>query len=514
MNQSATHALDRSTRIADLGRVMHNLLRPGVTAFAVFAAGATSLLFYADNPAWFAFLLMAGGVLVALLVWRNRGIGLPLLPTIAVQHLLAYGTPIVNEHETLAAYPPEYLTDAGWEVCILLLTLSLAWRWGMEMFRPGTSVAYALRVFETTPGDAGRARLGFILVLATTSYEILDSMQLVGVLFEVLPAGSYSLVTALMNATTMAGYFLLAMQVGSGDCAPSLRLFFWATLAVNLVLLSSTFLLSSPIGMVAAATIGLFWSSGRIPWKLLVCVSAFLSFLHLGKFEMRERYWESADGEAVAAATLQDLPDRYVEWFDASYRHLTGQVDESRIFGPQEKETASMLDRVNNLQNLLYAINAVEGQRVPTLDGATYALIPPLLIPRILWPEKPRTHEGQILLNVHFGRQSLTATYKTYVAWGLLPEAYGNFGRWWGAVILGVSLGLIFAWIESATVNKQVLSLEGLVTFAVFSGIAISFEMVSTVLVTSLFQTSIVITLACLPFVERTITMPSPPPSP
>jgi hypothetical protein len=264
--------------------------------------------------------------------------------------------------------------------------------------------------------------------------------------------------------------------------------------------------------MVAAALIGLFWSSGRIPWRLIVVVTAFLSFLHLGKFEMREKYWETEDGEAVAPTALSDLPVRYMEWFDASYRNLTGSGEESNLFGPEQNETASMLDRVNNMQNLLYAINAVDGQRVPTLDGATYALIPQLLIPRILWPEKPRTHEGQVLLNVHFGRQVLSATYKTYIAWGLLPEAYGNFGGWWGAVVLGVALGLIFAWLENASANKPVLSLEGLLTFAIFSGIAISFEMVSTVLVTSLFQTSIVICLACLPFVEETNFGPSQPP--
>lgn len=509
MNRQPFRTLDRHTRIANLGAMVLRALKPALPAFLVGTGIITAFLLYGENRGWLAFFLIAAGTLAALLIWRSRGVGLPLLPTIAIQHLVAYGTPIVNDHQTLAAYPTEYLTAAGGEICLLLLVVSVSWWFGMEVFRPGTTTAYALRILDSS-GDSARARLGVILVLGATIYETLDSLQLIDALLESLPAGTSSLLTALANATTMAGYFLLAMHVGSGESGPLVRVLFWATLTLNLFLMSSSFLLSTSISMVAATLIGLFWSSGRIPWRFFALVAAFLSFLHLGKFEMRERYWADEEGEMVEQTTLTDLPDRYTEWFDASYRNLTGATDASNLFGPREEETASMLDRVNNMQNLLYAINAVDGQRVPTLDGATYALIPQLLIPRVLWPEKPRTHEGQIMLNVHFGRQTLSATYKTYVAWGLLPEAYGNFGGWWGAIVLGVSLGLIFAWLEKATVNKPVLSLEGLVTFAVFSGIAISFEMVSTVLVTSIFQTSIVISLASLPFVERTLSEPAP----
>jgi hypothetical protein len=503
MNPAPTRVLNRHTRIADLGTVVHNLLKQGVVVVGIIVAGATGLLYYGNNPGWMGFLLMGAGTLVALLAWRSRGVGLPLLPTIAIQHLVAYGTPIINEHETLADYPPDYLTTAGAEVCLLLLIISGTWAVGTEFFRKGTHSAHSLRQADSG-GQAKSGRFAIALVAGITAYQLLTSMGLMAVIWDLLPAGTYSLASAFVNAATLAGFFLLAMTVGEGNSGPIVRAFFWASFIICLLLMSSTFLLSSSIVLVAAVMIGLFWSSGRVPWVGLCLIGLFVSFLHLGKFEMRERYWESEDGESVETATLADLPDRYAEWFDASYRNLTGSEDESMPFGPQKKETASMLDRVNNLQNLLYAINVVDGQRVPTLDGATYALIPQLLIPRILWPDKPRTHEGQVLLNVHFGRQTLSATYKTYIAWGLLPEAYGNFGGWWGAIVLGVSLGLIFAWLENASVNKPVLSLEGLVTFAVFSGIAISFEMVSTVLVTSLFQTSIVICLACLPFVEKT----------
>jgi hypothetical protein len=164
----------------------------------------------------------------------------------------------------------------------------------------------------------------------------------------------------------------------------------------------------------------------------------------------------------------------------------------------------SLLQRINNLQNLLYIIDVMHKSRLEPLHGATYALIPPLLIPRVIYgPNKPRSHEGQVLLNVYFGRQALESTYATYVAWGLIAEAYGNFGPIAGSLILGIALGLSFAWIEKYVARKLVLSTEGFVSFTLLLGMANSFEMVASVLVTSLFQACIPIILASMPFVQR-----------
>jgi hypothetical protein len=142
---------------------------------------------------------------------------------------------------------------------------------------------------------------------------------------------------------------------------------------------------------------------------------------------------------------------------------------------------------------------------VSLLHGATYELIPPLLVPRILNPDKPRSHQGQVLLNVHFGRQDLNSTFDTYIAWGLLPEAYGNFGEYAGSLCIGIFLGVCFAWVEMFTARKLVISMEGFLSLSLMLNLMNSFEMVSSVFVTSTFQSFLIIVVVCLPFVRRTV---------
>jgi hypothetical protein len=208
---------------------------------------------------------------------------------------------------------------------------------------------------------------------------------------------------------------------------------------------------------------------------------------------------------------LEEMPGSYAEWFEVSYDVLTGNENRTGGFGGQKAHNkgVSLLERVNNLQNLLFVVDAMDTWGISPLGGKTYTLIPPLLLPRIIWPDKPRAHEGQIMLNVHFGRQDLDSTLTTYVAWGLLPEAYGNFGPRFGALFLGIVLGVGFAWLENFTARKLLLSLEGFIAFTVLLAMTNSFEMVASVLVTSLFQAIGVLVIASTPFIERmTVTRP------
>lgn len=512
---NAPGTFDRFAQVGDLAVRVRGLIKRIWIPLIVLLGGEVAILAASGDHAAVCFALLALGTLLILGVWRHGGIGLPMVPVIAIQHLIVYGLPIVTGNELVTGSPPSQLYDAGLELLVFSAALMVAWRVSMQIFLPARPESYALPDFQLE-GSHRLKRLGLTLVALSTAYQILDQADLISFLYAMLPSGTTSLVGPLVSGAAACGFFLVALFVGSGDLAWSQRLLFWGLLVLNFAIGASGFLLSSGTTMVAAVLIGLFWSTGKIPWRYVVVVVSVLAFLSVGKITMRGRYWQLDEDEPQKVSSFAQMPALYLEWCEASIEAL-GISDSSPAPGsPQAKEAQNhqtLFDRINNLQNLIFVIDAVRDQNISPLGGQTYALIPPLLVPRIMWPgEKPRAHEGQVILNVHFGRQDLGSTYTTYVAWGLLPEAYGNFGPFAGSIGFGVFLGVLFAWMENFTARKLLLSLEGFVSFIILLGFANSFEMVASVLVTMIWQSVIPIALVSLPFLRRmTVARPVPP---
>lgn len=499
--------LDRYAEIGTLALSVRSLLQRWLWPIAALLLALVALLVFRGQPGSLGFALICLGFLVILGVWRDAGEGLPVVPMLAVQTLIAYGLPILIGNETILRFSESDMTKAGVEVFLYCCAMAGGWRFGMQQITTSSRTCYALRGFDEK--NMGKvARLGMSLVVAAASIEMLRRLNLLDFIFAMLPSGANSIINVLLSAVNACGFFLSAMLVGKGLLGPTAQLLFWSLLAFQCFVTASSFLLSSTMTLIFSVLIGLFWGSGRVPWRFLFVVLVLLSFLNLGKFDMRARYWEMADGtQNIPQFTLAEMPVHYAEWIEASVGAINAEsanAQNTLVGQDNQREGQSMADRVNNLQNLLFVMDAIGPGQIKPLGGATYSLIPPLLVPRIIWPTKPRTHEGQILLNVHFGRQDLQSTFKTFIAWGLLPEAYGNFGPVAGALVVGACIGLFFAWIEKLVARKLLLSMEGFLSFTLFLGMANSFEMVSSVLITSIFQSLFPVIIASKPFVELT----------
>ena len=508
---TASYLLNRYALIGDVGVRARYVIKRALWPIATILAVELAILGLSADPATACFFLIGLGCILALAVWANFGEGLPILPLLALENLVAYALPIAMHNENVVTYSADQLTSAGIEVFLSSVAMALTWRATMIMMNPASALCYALQGFDQKAGKL--ARLAFTLVVLSTSYEILRSAGVLNIFLALLPSGSDSILHVLTSAASACGFFLSGMMLGRNEVSRYQRLMFWVCLSAQCFIVASDFLLSSIVTIIFAAIIGLFWGSGKVPWRFVIVTFTILSFLNVGKFVMRERYWGENGVDRAPQFSLTEMPAHYSEWITSSFDVLTQSAPEKARanfngFG-QTPDTAptkqTLLERINNLQNLLYVIDVMESRHIKPLDGATYTLIPPLLVPRILWPNKPRTHEGQILLNVHFGRQDLNSTFETYIAWGLLPEAYGNFGPRVGGIVLGAFLGFSFAWLERFLARKLLLSMEGFLAFTVFLGMANSYEMVASVLVTSVFQACIPIVLASAPFVERII---------
>jgi len=499
----------RSTRMRDLTVGICRLTKKGLLPIGATLGAFSLYLFASGKPGALTFSLTSIGTVFGLAIWASKGIGLPLLPIIFLQQIFLYAVPVLVNPGLMAQYPSDIIDTSGLELLVFSAALALSWAMAMNVIQTGPAICYSLTEYKRD-GASKLRKLALNLIVGSTAYSVLERLGLTGPIINALPAGSSSILVALLAAAATCGFFIGSLLIGSNDMSSFGKQVFWSMLALNCYIAASAFLLSAACTFVMSVVIGLFWSSGKVPWKLLIVLGLVFSFLNIGKDAMRDRYWRANGGSSIPDFQLSEMSGHYLEWFQASTDAITGQGKLAKQWGAEigtaaaEKENHTLLSRVNNLQNLLFVVEAVVGQHIEPMHGDTYRIIPLLLVPRILINNKPRSHEGQILLNVHFLRQDLHSTIDTFIAWGLLPEAYGNFGPWLGSILLGIFLGVLFAWLEKWTADKLVVSMEGFIAFTIFLGIANAYEMVASVLVTTVFQSLVPVIAAMLPFSRRT----------
>lgn len=471
------------------------MYRKGMAAYGLILILGLWRVFEMSPSLLWPFVMIAASSLVAIGIWISSGLkGLPVLPAFVVQQVLVYLMPIAVQNESIQGYSMQVMNSSAASVALFLLLLPLGWLGGRAIIE-ARPARWRLELNVAGEGGALPLKIALLFLTANIAFEVLVKEGVI----RGIPQGVMPIIKAGLAAGSALGAFLGAFVISfqKGGNGKSAR--FWAAFLTLFILTASGLLLSGVTLMVVAAAMGLGLGAGRVPWLFLITVGGGLAFLNVSKFDMREKYWREGGD---AANRLVDLPAFYIEWSEASIRNLSyraeTQTEEARNtkLGGQ-----SLLDRIDNMQNLVFVVHAEKALNVSLLRGETYKLIPPLFIPRFLWPEKPRTHEGQILLNLHFGRQmSVEATETTYVAWGLLPEAVGNFGPIGGALFLGPLLGFCFGMLEKWSMRKRLFSIEAVVAVALLLQILISFEKVASVFLTSTFQMTLVLVAGCIAF--------------
>lgn len=488
------------------GELARQIQRPIVRRLAlVFGLVAIALILLAlyEAPHSEALAWIVCGSFIPVLAWcRLRNPGLPLVALVALQALAVFATPIIINNPGLATYTDGDIRRAGIEVFLFCCALAAGWRiaFGVDRPAPEKRRHWGLSVIRIDKPDT-LFRSAVILIGASALYQIALTVGVLDPLLGGLPGGLFSIIRTLFDATALAGGLIGGFAIGGGMIPRSGRMLFWFFFALLLVGKFASILLSSTMGVIAATSLGYLLGARRPPWVFIAVIACVLSFLNLSKFEMRAKYWSEA-GYSQGVA-LFDLPGYFAEWSTYSLNILTFNRS---ISAQDEAEGQRMTDRLNNMQNLLFAQSAIQDRDLPLLRGETYLLVPKLLIPRFLWPEKPRTHEGQVLLNVHFGRQRLDDTYITYIAWGLLAEAYGNYGAIWGAIICGLVIGVAAGGLERWIRPYPVTSLEAFFFLIMTLNFSLSFEMVASVWITSVFQMLVAMLCAVAPFAQRRLS--------
>lgn len=427
------------------------------------------LLLAASSASWLAVLKL----------WTLRaGPCLPILPLALLVRWLVYALPLIV---LPAAQLPDPLID-------LVAPSLLIWPWaifcGWALFpdhwlrlRPQPS----LLGFGSAIALLPHLLLGAALVL----FWMLNS-ELYWSLLGPLATSLRNPITTLIALLILPGGFIGAFRWARGQLQdPPV---FWVLVVLFFATYLLSFLLSSAQNLVLAVLLGLWVGRARQALPITLSLILMLAFLHPGKFAMREKYWDGA-------IPKPSPPELMLEWVNAS-------VDQ--LFNPQPSAKVQGLDkRLSNLGMLAY-VNVQLQNGTPPLDGASYALIPQVLIPRVLNSEKVRSQEGQVLLNLHFGRQATRAqTETTYIAWGFLPEAVGNFGPWLGPFLVGLAFGALIRAAELRGAAQDLLSKPGLESLVLMVLCTSSYEMVATTFSAAAFQIIILIEILCSLLIGR-----------
>jgi hypothetical protein len=414
----------------------------------------------------------SGPILLSFSMWcRRAGPCLPILPFVLLTYWMAYGFPILVQSP--AELPDIQLELISPSLFIWPMALLLGWfivpsQWIRTEPQPTMLGIGEKSIF--LPHILVGSSFALILLIGSPLYwEGLGSS---------IGASFYNVFNTIANLMIMPGTFIGAYRWSRGRLKqPSI---FWVIVALMFTNYLLSFLLSAAQNLVLGALLGLWIGRSKQALTLTLTMVLILAFLHPGKFAMRDKY--GTDG--FDKNNKPSPPELLVEWIGYSY---------DKLFTAKKEDDQNLQQRISNIGILTFAVQQIELGTQP-LNGATYALIPQVIVPRIFNETKVRSQEGQVLLNLQFGRQaSREATETTYITWGPLAESIGNFGPWVGPLVVGVAMGALIRISELLGAGQELLSkpgLQSLVMMVLWIG---SFEQVASTFFAAAFQTLILI---------------------
>ncbi len=412
-----------------------------------------------------AYLMVVVASLLPTILWVRQGRpGIPILPAVAALSILYYAIPIVRGREDLGEYSYTDILRAAATVGLYLLVATVA------------SYLLLRRVQAPEKQLAG----------------LISDRQMRNVVFFGLGLGTLFLAASLAGFFSWLGVFFgLARSVALTALVVScyflgvargrrvIRGWSWMLavcgLALAILISWSSLFLVGGLTFLLAASVGYVAARGRVPWILLGVAIVLVSILHAGKEEMRGRYWQGGQGSGAQTGLLR-LPQLAVEWFEIGLEQ----------FGTSKKGR-SAIDRASLLQILL-RVQYLTPAYIDYLRGDSYALLPGMLIPRFLDPDKTKSQAGMDMLNIRYGILTSEGAEKTAVGWGLIAEAYANFGLL-GVGGIGLLIGVASGALTRSSARAAAVSVPTLLAVAVMVGL-INLEQDLAGLVTSLLQST------------------------
>ena len=409
--------------------------------------------------------------LLILFIWcrKPEKFGLPILPIYALLHIVFLAFPLINaDNLSIAQYAHMNKLVAALTVTIFLLFAMIGW-----LISSSLKIRKPAQILMFTEYEGECIFLSVIILSIVIKWVIYSNFINLGLL--------YSIFLFLTSGIAILSIFVLVYRFGLGLLKN--QILFFVLFFLFCVTDASNFLLISVTSLVIFSIIAYFLASKKIPWVALAIFLIIIPTLHLGKREMRVRYWDNTDYKHSPL----EYPKIYSEWFNSSVKAISENKSDNLI--DESDKHSSVLERASLIHMLLLAQKDTP-KRLPYLYGATYSYILPSLIPRIISTEKARGTEGTHYLSIYYGLLDYEASQSTSISWGMLTEAYVNFGLL-GCISIGLILGLFFGWISARARGYPLMSFRLLYAVLVMFFSISSIESVLSTAVTSIFHASI-----------------------
>jgi len=371
-------------------------------------------------------------------LWAKKGTtALPVFEVLLFITANTYAFPLLNGHEDLLRYSIDDVTSTALQVILFQVS--------------------AILIHAIVPVHSGRGPFWQEEVIGPTlsrwvehGMTISTAYVIVSTFTDWIPSSLGSVLRAVFFGIGIISTFVTSRRLGQGTLSPGEKLMFFLNLFAQSIAIGATLVLVQAISTILLALVGYVSASGRVPAIMSAIVFGTLAILHNGKSDMRAIYWTPHEQHLPPAATL---PQFYAEWFQHG---LSFSADES---GTKNKMASKLIERTSLLHILCLVVSNSPTPN-PYLEGETYGHIPGQFVPRFFWPEKPPGHVSTSRLSIYYGLQTEEETHRTTIGFGMLAEAYANFG-FFGVIGIAAFLATFLKKISGYAEGGPLLSYGG-----------------------------------------------------
>lgn len=435
-------AMNPVDEVATQRRRSRALFTTGLVGLLAFCAyyGVTAKV---EDP-WHLYLGLAIAVLASVpaLRWAKQArYTLPVFEVFMLTCLSAYAIPLLSGHEQLRRFEPETLTSAALLVLLYLIVANATY--AAVRAKPKTGATWRNEIVSR---DISKF-LGYGMVLAT-AYTIIS--QFTGW----IPQEYGNILRSIAFGVGNIACFVQSRRWGRGELPQQEKAVFALLLFAQIFFGTASLLLVNGLSLLLLSLLGYIAGAKKIPFLTVLIALVITGVLHNGKSAMRLRYWGEF-GLNRNDVAISELPEFYANWF--TYGLQPPAED------PTKSKNAKLFERAS-LFHIMCLVVSLTPEPQPYLDGETYTYVWAQFVPRPLWlgaGEKPSAHVATNRLAVYYGLQSSEDSAKTTVGFGLLTEAYANFG-FIGVAVLGMIFAGAFKKISEWSSESPNLSYPGL----------------------------------------------------